>query len=119
MKHLLFWFLILFFGTNLSAQKLSVPASSLVLDEIAPTADYLYQDAEEKVLFIDFSKLIDGIQALEIFDNHGESILVKDLKSVRNDEIIEIDYQSFKQGSYKLNLLKEDETIQTAFNINF
>lgn len=119
MKHLLSCFLILLFGCSLSAQKLSVPLNSLLLEEITPKADYLYQDAEEKVLFIDFSKLNDGIHSLEILDKSGVLILEKDLKSMRNDAIIEIDYQSFKEGSYFIKLLKEDETIETAFNISF
>jgi hypothetical protein len=118
MKHLFFCILTVLFGANLSAQKLSVPTTSLITEQILPKADYLFQDSEEKVLFIDFGKLNDGIHSLEILDKSGASILEKDVKSSRNDAIIEIDYKNFKEGFYNLILLKEDKTIETSFNIS-
>jgi len=118
MLRLFSFVLCLLFVSSLQAQKLSVPNNLINLEEVAPQAEYLFQDEEEQILFIDFSKLNDDIRSLNVINDEGTSVLEKDLKSLKKDAIIEINYSGFKKGVYMLKLKNASETLETPFNVS-
>lgn len=115
--HKLLFLIFLFAGSfQLAAQKLSVPNSSTILSTL-PSPEFLFQDEEEKILFVDFQKVHSEFNRIEILNVEGELIFEKNIEHLANSAIFEIDYKNYLKGKYTLKLRSPILTEESNFDV--
>lgn len=64
----------------------------------------LFKDSDYKVLYVDFELITANIKTLRIVQSNGEIIFKDDVSKSKVDAIYEIDYSSYENGTYRLEL---------------
>ncbi len=88
----------LFAQTSVSSEEFT-PKSA-----IAGSAETFYEDAENKLLYIDFETVNVNLSDIKVKNADGEIVLKDELWSLPVNTIYEVDYNDFEPGTYEIEL---------------
>ena len=114
--------LLTFFTTSLSAQT-SASTNDSVLDlELVNLNDSenwsFFVDEENKLYFIDFEKLSFNLSEIVVKNAKNEVIMKEDVLDLPVNTIFELDFSTYKPGSYNVELRSFTGMMQKSIVIN-
>lgn len=100
---------------SLTAQSSFVPSGS----SSAAKADSwsVYADSENNLYYIDFEKLRVNLSSIVLLDGSGKTVFEKEVHHLPVNTIFELDFNSFPEGRYLLELRSYTTTLRE--NIDF
>ena len=88
----------LFAQTSVSSNEFTPKAA------IAGSSETFYEDAENKLLYIDFETVNVNLSDIKVKNADGEIVLEDELWSLPVNTIYEVDYKEFAAGTYEIEL---------------
>ena len=94
----------LFFTTLTVNASKSLSLDPPVLVKLIEKDFPLFRDSDEKIIYIDFELLLTNVKSLRIVRADGKITFQDDVSNKEVNGIYEIDYSSFEEGAYRLEL---------------
>lgn len=101
---------------SLAAQSAFVPSGSSPATAKADNWS-VYADSENNLYYIDFEKLRVNLSSIVLLDGNGKAVFEKEVHHLPVNTIFELDFNSFPEGKYVLELRSYTTTLRE--NIDF
>jgi hypothetical protein len=101
---------------SLTAQSAFVPSGSSPATAKADNWS-VYADSENNLYYIDFEKLRVNLSSIVLLDGNGKVVFEKEVHHLPVNTIFELDFNSFPEGRYVLELRSYTTTLRE--NIDF